>query len=51
VGISCAKDLIPSEFSGDELADDVSVGEANDEPVFWGVVLVSGLSDELLASL
>lgn len=40
------KDFVSSDLRGDDLADDVFVGEANDEAVFGSIIFVFGLSDE-----
>lgn len=40
VGVGGAEDFVASELRGDDLADDVLVGEANDQAVLGGVVLV-----------
>lgn len=49
MGVRGYENLVAGELRGDDLADDVLVGEANDEAVLWCVVLVLGLGDELLA--
>ena len=51
VGVGGAEDLVAGEFGGDDLADDVFVGEADYEAVFGGVVLVFGLGDETFAGV
>jgi hypothetical protein len=45
VSVGCAEDLVACNLSGDELANDVSVGEADDQSVLRSVVLVLGLRD------
>lgn len=51
VGISCAEDFVAGDFGGDDLNDDIAVGETNDQAVFGRVVLVFGLSDETLSGV
>jgi hypothetical protein len=51
MGIGGAEDFIASELRGDNLADDVSVGESNDKAVLGRVVFVLGLSNEALAGI
>jgi len=51
VGVGSDEDLVTSDLGGDDLADDVAVGEANDQAVLGGVVLVLGLGDETLAGV
>jgi len=51
VTVGCAEDFVARNLGGDYLADDVFVGETNDEAVFGSVVFVLGLGDETLASI
>lgn len=51
VCVGGAKDLVSREFGGDQLADDVAVGEAHDHSVLGSVVLVLGLGDQSLTSI
>jgi len=51
VGVGSDEDLVTSDLGGDDLADDVAVGEANDQAVLGGVVLVLGLGDQALAGV
>ena len=51
VTVGCAEDLVSSNLGGNNLADDIFVGEANDEAVLGGIVFVLGLSDETLTSV
>lgn len=51
VGVGRDEDLVTSDLGRDDLADDVAVGEADDQAVLGGVVLVLGLGDEALASV
>lgn len=45
------EDLVTRDFSSDNLADDISVGEANYESVLGSIVLVLGLSDKSLSGV
>lgn len=49
VGVSSRDNNITLELGIDELADDVSVGDADNESVLGGVVLVLGLVDQSLS--
>ena len=51
VCICGGKDLIPSNFGRDDLADDIFVCETDNEAVFRGIVLVFGLCDEAFAGV
>lgn len=51
VGVSSGVDLVASDLSGDDLGDDVTVGEADDETVLGRVVLVLGLGDQALTGI
>lgn len=51
VTVSRAEDLVAGYLGGDDLADDVFVGESDDESVFGSVVFVLGLGDETLACI
>jgi len=51
VSVSRGKNKVTLELGVDDLADNVSVGEANNKTVLGGVVLVLGLNDETLASV
>lgn len=51
VAVGSDKDLVAGELRGDDLGDDVPVGEADDQAVLWRIVLVLGLGDEALASV
>ena len=51
VSIGCTKNLVASYLRGDNLADDITIREADDEAVFGGIVLVLGLGDEALTSV
>ena len=44
-------DELASDFRGHDLANDIAVGKANDETVFWGIVFVLGLGDEPFTSV
>ena len=49
--VGSAEDLISSDFGGDDLTDDISVGKADNQTVLWGIVFVLCLGDEALASV
>ncbi len=51
MGVGCGEDLVTRNLCGDQLGDDVAVGEADDEAVFGSVVFVLGLGDQSLASI
>jgi len=51
VSVGCDQDLVAGQFAGDDLADNVAVGEADDETVLGRIVLVLGLGDEALAGV
>ncbi len=51
VGVGRGEDLVAGDLGGDDLHDDVTVGEADNETVLWRIVLVLGLGDEALASI
>jgi len=51
VGVGSSEDLVAGDLGGDDLADDVAVGEANNKTILGCVVLVLGLGDEALASV
>jgi hypothetical protein len=51
VGIRGHEDLVSANLRGDDLSDDVAVGEADDEAVLGRIVLVLGLSRQALASI
>lgn len=51
VGVGRGEDLVAGDLRGDDLHDDIAVGETDDEAVLWSIVLVLGLGDEALASI
>lgn len=51
MAVGCAEDLVSSDLRGDDLANDIFVGEANDEAVFGSIIFVLGLGDETLAGV
>ena len=51
MGVGSAEDLVTTKFGSNQLADDVTVGEADDKPVFGSIVFVLCLSNKLLSSL
>ena len=51
VGVRGTEYFVTGDLGGDNLADDITVGEANNEAVLWCVVLVLGLGDEALSCI
>merc|ERR1740133_510280 len=51
VCVGCGVADVSSTLGGHNLTGDVLVGETDDEPVLWGVVLVLVLGDKALASV
>lgn len=51
MSVGGAEDLIAGDLGGDNLANNIFVGEANNEAVLGSVVFVLGLSDETLAGV
>lgn len=51
VGVGSGEDLVTGDFRGDDLSDDVAVGEADNQAVLGGVVLVLGLGDQALTGI
>ena len=51
VGVCCAENLVARDFRGHDLADDIAVGETNDQTIFGGIVFILGLGGEALASI
>lgn len=51
VSVGGTEDLIARDLGGDDLADDILVGEADNETVLGSVVFVLSLSDETLAGV
>jgi len=51
VGVGSAEDLVTANLRVDDLADDVLVGETDDETVLGRIVLVLGLGDQPLAGI
>ena len=51
VTVGCAEYLVASDLRGDNLADNILVGKADNEAVFGGIVFVLGLGDEALAGI
>jgi hypothetical protein len=51
VSVGRAEDLVASDLGGHDLADDVLVGEADDQAVLGSIVLVLGLGDEALTGV
>lgn len=51
VSVGGAEYLVTSDLRGDDLADNIFVGEADNEAVLGSVVFVLGLSDKTLAGV
>ena len=51
MSIGGTEDLVTGDLRGDDLGDDIAVGETNDETVLWCAVLVLRLGDEALAGV
>ena len=51
MSVRSAEDLIASDLRGDDLTDDVLVGEANNEAILGSVVFIFCLGDETLAGV
>ena len=51
MGVSGSEDLVTRDLRGDDLDDDVAVGEADDKSVLGSIVLVLGLGDQSLAGI
>lgn len=51
VGIGSDQNLVTRDLGGDDLHDDVLVGESDDKTVLGRIVLVLGLGDETLAGI
>lgn len=51
VAVGCTEDFVAIELGVYYLADDISVGEANNEAVFGSIVFVLCLSDEAFAGV
>lgn len=51
VGVGGSENLVARNLGGDDLGDDVAVGEADDQTVLGCVVLVLGLGDQTLAGI
>ena len=51
MSVGTAENFVAGDFGCDDLDDDISVGKANDESVFGGIVFVLGLGNQTLASV
>lgn len=51
VTVGSTEYFVAGNLGGDDLADNVLVGETDDEAVFRGVVFVLGLGDQTLAGI
>lgn len=49
--VSGAEDLITRDVGGYDLNDDIAIGEAYNETIFWRIVLVLGLGYKTLAGV
>ena len=49
--VGCAENFVAGDFGGDDLANNVLIGEANDQAIFGSIVFVLGLGDETLTSV
>lgn len=51
MGVRGHENLVTANLRGDDLSDDVAVGEADDETVLGRIVLVLGLGGQALAGI
>lgn len=51
VSVGSAKDLVACDLGGDDLTDDILVGEADNETILGSVVFILGLGDETFAGV
>ena len=51
VGVCSSEDLVAGDLGGDDLHDDIAVGESDNEAVLRSIVLVFGLGDETLSCI
>ena len=51
VSIGGAEDLVARNLGGDDLTDNIFVGEADNETILGSVVFILGLGDETLAGV
>lgn len=51
VGVSSTEDFVASDLGGNDLDDDVAIGETDDQAILGCIVLVLGLSDETLSGV
>lgn len=51
MSVSSHEDLVTTDLRGDDLSNDVAVGEADDEAVLGRIVLVLGLGGQALAGI
>ena len=51
MSISGDKDLVAGDLRGNNLADDVAIGKADDETIFRGVIFILRLGDQALPGI
>ena len=51
VSVGGAEDLVARDLRGDDLTDNILVGEADNETILGSVVFILGLGDETLAGV
>lgn len=51
VSVGSAKDLVARNLGGDDLTDNIFVGEADNEAILRSVVFILGLGDETFAGV
>ena len=51
VSVGSAEDFVARDLRGDNLTDDIFIGEADNQAVLGGVVFVLGLGDKTLAGV
>lgn len=51
VSVGSAKDLVARDLGGDDLTDNILVGEADNETILRSVVFILGLGDETFAGV
>ena len=51
VSVGGAEDLVARDLGGDDLTDNILIGEADNEAILGSVVLVLGLGDETLSGV
>jgi len=51
VGVCGSEDFVTRDFGSNDLHDDVTIGESDDETVFWCIVFIFGLGDETFTGI